>query len=294
MKKFRFLILFLLLFFVSTLTSCASDLEGTILNGGMTDGDDVLYEPLAPGGEKGDYEMSDDLAIPSEPSGGDTGDDTEGKNQGPAAGQITASAWNDMRNYDYWLSLFSQDDENQTNSLNEYFIKLNEFTTLINKLIESLETKTMADFFDDVILIFFLISGSDIIQLTVFDYFLGTQKALRAGIVTVVVGSQQHIKACIPGTVHNGIGAVEVGIAGILIAVGGACQGGFQIGDHIVIASVVFGNIGEHIREIIAIYRTGMVSYGIFGGAVCQFTKLIDIPIEFHYSNGRVCIFHNL
>ena len=132
MKKIRFLILFLLLFFISSLTSCASDLEGTILNGDMTDGDDVLYEPLAPGGEKGDYEMSDDLDIPSEPSGGDSGDDTEEKHQGPAAGQITASAWNDMRNYDYWLSLFSQDDENQTNSLNEYFIKLNEFTTSIN------------------------------------------------------------------------------------------------------------------------------------------------------------------
>lgn len=133
MKKIRFLLLFLLLFLVSTLTSCAADFEDIVLNGDIAGKDDILYEPSSPDSEKGDYvEGGYDVAVPSEPSGGDTGEGSESNHQGPAPGQITASAWNDMRNYDFWLSLFDQDSDNQENSLNEYFIKLNEYTSSIN------------------------------------------------------------------------------------------------------------------------------------------------------------------
>lgn len=128
MKKYRFIVLIFMLFFIFSLASCESNL------GGLINGDEDIYlEPSDP--SYGEYEGG--LDIPSAPSdvapGGEGSDEsTSDKHQGPAAGQITSSAWNDSRNYDYWLSLFDQNPENQTNSFNDYFIQLNNHTTSLN------------------------------------------------------------------------------------------------------------------------------------------------------------------
>ncbi len=63
---------------------------------------------------------SDDIEISS---------DTPSNNQSPIPGQITSSAWSDIDNYDLWLSLFKSDQENPDGLFNEYFTKLNKFTT---------------------------------------------------------------------------------------------------------------------------------------------------------------------
>ena len=47
----------------------------------------------------------------------------------------------------------------------------------------------------------------------------------------MVVGGEQQVKTRVLQAVHNGIGAVESGVAGVAIAVVCAAEGGFQIGN---------------------------------------------------------------
>lgn len=87
---------------------------------------------FAPGG---DYEIPGLDAAPSDkedakPSEPDAEGD-EVNNQGPIAGQITAAAWSDTENYDFWLSLFESTQENSAGLFSEYFIRLNEYSSSI-------------------------------------------------------------------------------------------------------------------------------------------------------------------
>ena len=47
----------------------------------------------------------------------------------------------------------------------------------------------------------------------------------------MVVGGEEQIKACGFEAVYNGVGAVELGVSGVAVAVVRAAEGGFQVGN---------------------------------------------------------------
>ena len=67
-----------------------------------------------------------------------------------------------------------------------------------------------------------------------FDRLYCAQEAVFTGVVAVVVGCQEHIKACILQSIHNGIRGIEGGVAGVFIAHVGTGQSGFQVGNRII------------------------------------------------------------
>ena len=73
----------------------------------------------------------------------------------------------------------------------------------------------------------------------------------------MVVGGEQHVKACGLCAGGDSVRAVEHGIAGILIAVVGAAEGGFQIGDGIVSGRGIGGQIAENAFKIVAAVALG-------------------------------------
>ena len=68
----------------------------------------------------------------------------------------------------------------------------------------------------------------------------------------MVVGGEQHIKARVPGAVHQGIGAVKLGIAGIGKALVRTAQGSFQIGNGVVRLAGIGGDVAEDALKIVA------------------------------------------
>ena len=129
MKFFRLLTLIILSFLLITSTSCSHKTGNTDIDGwlspdmvedSISSGKDTYSE--APKGDVGDYYSPTS-------SESNSYKDTQ---QTPAPGQITASAWSDIKNYDFWLELFNQNSENQENSFNNYFTILNRFTTTLN------------------------------------------------------------------------------------------------------------------------------------------------------------------
>ena len=131
-KAKRLLALFTLLALVLSLVSCAVG-GGGLLN--KADGDDGGYMEGAPSIGGGDYSggkpsldadaapgdagVSDDATgapESSDPAEGETGDEADKPVEDTTtvtrpAGLITAGAWNDNANYDYWKSLFEQSAE---------------------------------------------------------------------------------------------------------------------------------------------------------------------------------------
>ena len=87
--------------------------------------------------------------------------------------------------------------------------------------------------------------GAQHLQTLVSDGADGAQEAVLAGVVAVVVGGEQQIKPGAFQTVHNFVGAVEGGVAGILVALVGACQSGFQVGN----GQVGLGGVGGQVLE---------------------------------------------
>ena len=80
----------------------------------------------------------------------------------------------------------------------------------------------------------------------------GAQEAIFAGIVAVVVGGEQQVKAGVFQGIHNFVRAVEGGMTGILVALVGACQGGFQVGHRQVGSGCVGVQILENGIKIVA------------------------------------------
>ena len=78
-------------------------------------------------------------------------------------------------------------------------------------------------------------------------------EAHKGGIVAVVVGGEQHIKPRVLQSVHNGIGAVEIGKTGVLIAVVGAGQGGFQVGNRKIRGGNLIGYKAENGIKVVAV-----------------------------------------
>ena len=84
------------------------------------------------------------------------------------------------------------------------------------------------------------------------DHFQGALIAYQGGVIAVIVGSEQHIKAGVLCGIRQGIGAVEVGVARIAVAVVCTCEGGFQVDYGEVRSGYIVGSIFEDAVEIIA------------------------------------------
>ena len=69
----------------------------------------------------------------------------------------------------------------------------------------------------------------------------------------MVVGGEQHIKARVLQGIHNGVGAVEVGETGIVVAVVGAGQGGFQVGNRKIRGGNLVGYEAEDGIKVVAL-----------------------------------------
>ena len=78
----------------------------------------------------------------------------------------------------------------------------------------------------------------------------GALIARLLAVVAMVVDGEQHIKACVFRRIHNGIRAVEHGVA--LVGLGSSCQSGFQVGNRIVCGAGILRHIGEDVAKIIA------------------------------------------
>lgn len=161
MKKIQHFFLFFLIFLLTlALTSCS----GSAINnpGDSVDdpasvfdkeyGSDGSYdssskEDYVAGGSTSVPEFDYEIPSPSEPGYGDesegVGDDVYVPDdditseippviQGPAAGQITSSAWSDHKNYDFWTNLFKSDQQNNKGLFSNYFTKLNDFNQSLN------------------------------------------------------------------------------------------------------------------------------------------------------------------
>ena len=95
--------------------------------------DSESSDSIKPGAPGESPEMPDyDIAEPIVPDGDEDYPVDKPQTQGPAAGQITASAWSDHKNYDFWNNLFKSDQENNPGLFNDYFTKLNIYNTTIN------------------------------------------------------------------------------------------------------------------------------------------------------------------
>ena len=84
------------------------------------------------------------------------------------------------------------------------------------------------------------------------DHLQGALIAHQGGVVAVIVGSEQQIKAGVLRSVRQGIGAVEVGVACVAVAVVCAREGCFQVDYGEVCIGYIAGNIFEDAVEIIA------------------------------------------
>lgn len=94
----RIIVLFITLLFTLLIVGCSAE------------GSDFMSS--GPRGESDDY------------------DDVGGEgNQGPQAGQITASEWRDLENYDFYLSLF-EEDQNKNQGIFKEFLNKGYFNTL--------------------------------------------------------------------------------------------------------------------------------------------------------------------
>ena len=73
----------------------------------------------------------------------------------------------------------------------------------------------------------------------------------------MVVGGEQHVKARIFCGVCQSVRAVEVGIAGVAVAVGSSGKGGFQIGDGVLVPGSIFCHVAENRFKIVAAILCG-------------------------------------
>ncbi len=133
MKKLRFLSIIFFILMSLILFSCASPEDGDMMYapdvGGGYFGSDYKGESLSPSSPDSSFED----AITGEPGATDEIiSEDESKNQEPLPGQITAAAWSDHKNYDFWCSLFKSDQENNKGLFSDYFTNLNNFNTTIN------------------------------------------------------------------------------------------------------------------------------------------------------------------
>ncbi len=125
MRKLRLLSLLTLIFMLLFLTSCMAESPS------LKDDSYGGYIPEY----GGSFESESESSKPTEPTPPDESEeipDDSSKNQGPLAGQITAAAWSDHKNYDFWCSLFESNQENNKGLFSDYFTKLNSFNSTIN------------------------------------------------------------------------------------------------------------------------------------------------------------------
>ena len=122
--------------------------------------------------------------------------------------------------------------------------------------------------------------------------------AHKGGVVCVVVGGEQHIKARPLQAVHNGIGAVEFWVSGVSVAVVRAAQGGFQVGDGEIRSLGIGFDILENGIEIVAavILLAGVddltVHENIAGGEHCGGRNQLRGFLRWHFRaiRGGRCI----
>ena len=114
--------------------------------------------------------------------------------------------------------------------------------------------------------------GADMIHAVFGNDLLGTEKAQGLGIIGMVIGSQQHIKAGSLQTADDTVGTIEIGIATIAVAAVQARQSGLQIGHRIVRPPHIVLHVGKIRGKIIAAVRlfagidTRFVHQDITGG----------------------------
>lgn len=112
MKKiFTILSIFLLMFlFIGCKEKEMDDPSGEYEPTESPEGEDVTGDWLATEGTKGDV-------IPGEDR------DADPDEYVPQAGQISASEWNDLKNYDFWLGLFASGQDSKDGLFAEHFAK---------------------------------------------------------------------------------------------------------------------------------------------------------------------------
>ena len=81
------------------------------------------------------------------------------------------------------------------------------------------------------------------------------QDAFSGGVGAVIVGSEQHVDPRVLRRLHDPVGAVELGVALIHVIV--AAQGGFQIGDGVVVPGSIFCHVAENRFKIVAAILCG-------------------------------------
>ena len=106
------------------------------------------------------------------------------------------------------------------------------------------------DFYDGVVGLVFRGNSAQGVQADFPDGGDGAGDALEAGVVAMVIGSQQHIEAGVQSAGGQGIRGIELGIAAVLHF--GAPEGGFQIGHGIVGGLDVGSDIGPDIFVVVA------------------------------------------
>ena len=88
------------------------------------------------------------------------------------------------------------------------------------------------DFLDQIALILGVEISAGVVDALFVEHLHRALHAAEACVVGVVIGGEQHVKISVDYRIHNGVGRVKGGIAGVFFLV--ARQRGFQIGDGVV------------------------------------------------------------